>query len=348
MPCRIYLLTVLRLFISPMNLIDQKVKIFTWHIHGSYLYYLSQGPFEIFLPLSNNKKQGYIGRGTTFPFGKNVHEIPVESIRESSFDCILYQTPENYNVDRFEILSEHQRALPGIYLEHDPPQRVPTDTRHFVYNENVTLVHVTHFNKLMWDNGQTPAHVIDHGIIVPKVTYTGELERGIVVINNLNERGRRLGLDVFNQVREEVPIDLIGMDTLKIGGLGEILHPQLPSFISKYRFFFNPIRYTSLGLAVLEAMMIGMPVVGLATTEMVTVIKDGESGVLHTNIDYLIQRMKDLLRDQALATRIGNAGKKIAMTRFTIQRFTRDWNELFRKVINENKVTQPVEIGASY
>lgn len=35
----------------------------------------------------------------------------------------------------------------------------------------------------------------------------------------------------------------IGMDTKKIGGLGEILHPELPEFIAQYRFFFNPIQH---------------------------------------------------------------------------------------------------------
>src|SRR5690606_22183210 len=104
--------------------------------------------------------------------------------------------------------------------------------------------------------------------IAPDSAYTGKYEKGIVVINNLNERGRRLGLDIFLRAREHVPLDLIGMDTKKIGGLGEILHPQLSDFIKDYRFMFNPIRYTSLGLAVIEAMMVGLPVVGLATTEL--------------------------------------------------------------------------------
>ena len=59
-----------------------------------------------------------------------------------------------------------------------------------------------------------------------------------------------------------------------------------------YRFVFNPIRYTSLGLAVLEAMMIGIPIVGLATTEMVTVVENGVSGYLDTNVDNLIERCR--------------------------------------------------------
>ena len=131
----------------------------------------------------------------------------------------------------------------------------------------MTVVHVTHFNELMWNNHGIKTVVIDHGVPAPAVRYTGEIQRGIVVINNLPERGRRLGLDVFQYVQAQVPIDLIGMGSESVGGLGEVLHPQLPGFIRQYRFFFNPIRYTSLGLAVIEAMMIGMPVVGLATTE---------------------------------------------------------------------------------
>ncbi len=313
----------------------KKLKILTWHIHGSYLYYLSQGNFEIYLPTHEKKTEGYIGRGATFPFGENVIEVPAGEVRDLPLDCILFQTPANYLRDQHELLSEHQRALPGIYLEHDPPQQTPTNTRHVVDNANITLVHVTHFNRLMWDCGKTPTRVIDHGVIAPAAEYTGKLDRGIVVINNLNERGRRLGLDIFFEVRKHIPLDLIGMDTRKIGGIGEILHPQLPDFIKDYRFMFNPIRYTSLGLAVIEAMMVGLPVAGLATTEMVTVIRDGTSGILHTDPQYLIDRMKNLLEDKDLALRLGLAGKEIALKRFNIDRFTRDWYKLLSEVIRK-------------
>jgi glycosyltransferase involved in cell wall biosynthesis len=313
---------------------DSRIKIFTWHIHGSYLYYLSHCDFDIYIPLGDKKKEGYIGRGTTFPFGSNVIEVPVNQIKQLTFDCILFQTNHNYLKDQYEILSEEQRNLPAIYLEHDPPQGVPTDTRHVVDLGRVQIVHVTHFNKLMWNNNDSPATVIDHGVTVPQnIVYTGEIDKGIVVINNLQDRGRRLGADIFMELRKHVPLDLIGMGTKDIGGLGEVLHPQLPQFISRYRFFFNPIRYTSLGLAVLEAMMIGIPVVGLATTEMVTVIRDGESGILHTDTNYLIKKMKQLIEDKALAKQLGDEGRRVVNERFNINRFTKDWEKLVGKVI---------------
>lgn len=312
-----------------------RLKIFTWHIHGSYLFYLSQGGYDIYIPTRPEKGEGYYGRGETFPFGPNVREIPADEVKNAEFDCIIFQSPQNYQTDQYKILTAEQRELPRIYLEHNPPQETPTYTHHVVDDSDVLLVHVTHFNELMWDNNRTPTRVIDHGVIVPEnARYTGEKERGIVVINNIQTRGRRLGYDIFLKIREQVPIDIVGMGNEEFG-IGEVLHPQLPEFITKYRFFLNPIRYTSLGLAVCEAMMMGVPVVGLATTEMVTAIDNGVSGIIHTDVNYLIDKMHLLLSDRALAEQLGREGQKTAMERFNIQRFVADWEDTFNYVISQ-------------
>lgn len=306
------------------------MRIFTWHIHGSYLYYLSLGNYTIYIPVNEFKNEGYYGRCETFPFGQNVVEVPANEVKELEFDCILFQTNKNYLVDQYEILSARQRALPKIYLEHDPPREHPVNTKHIVKGD-IVLVHVTHFNRLMWDHNDLPLKVIEHGVSVPEVKYTGEIPKGIVVINNLPSRGRLLGLDLFLEVRKHIPLDLVGMGTGELG-IGEVLHPQLPEFISRYRFFFNPIRYTSLGLAICEAMMLGLPVVGLATTELSTVIDDGVSGFVHTDPSYLVEKMRMLLDDQELAEKIGQAGKNTAIKRFNIDRFVHEWESLFTQV----------------
>lgn len=333
---------------SKKTLASKALKIFTWHIHGSYLFYLSQGNYEIYIPVNENKDEGYYGRGETFPFGSNVIEVPINEVKDCTFDCILFQTNKNYLVDQFAILSEEQRKLPRIYLEHDPPANNPVNQRHIVHDHKVLMVHVTHFNKLMWHNENCNTKVIDHGVIKPNADYSGELEKGIVVINHLHQRGRKLGADIFNEVRKHIPLDLIGMGTKEYGGLGEILHPQIPSFISKYRFFFNPIRYTSLGLAVCEAMMTGIPVVALATTEYVTVLNNNVSGIIHTDIDYLIQKMKELLYNKSLAASIGNAGKIIAEERFNIVRFTKEWEETFKAAVSLKELNYDTKENSPY
>ena len=306
------------------------LRIFTWHVHGSYLYALSHVRHEIYVPVKPELPSGYTGRGRSFPWPANVHEVPVEEVRRQQFDCVLFQARDHYVKDQYEILSPVQQRLPSIYLEHDPPREHPTDTRHIVDDPNVLLVHVTAFNHLMWDSGRTPTRVIDHGVTVPPaVRYQGDRERGIVVVNNLYTRGRRLGADVFARVQRDIPLDLIGMGAQTMGGLGEVPPLQVAEFVARYRFFFNPIRYTSLGMAVCEAMMVGLPIIGLATTEMVTTIENGVSGYLATDVEYLIERMNELLHDPQEARRLGNNARRYARERFHIQRFVRDWENAF-------------------
>jgi hypothetical protein len=254
-------------------------------------------------------------------------------VPDCDFDIILYQSHKNYLEDRLEILSDKQRMQAQIYLEHDPPRHHPTDTKHPVDDPNMLLVHVTQFNKLMWDNNRTPSEVIEHGVVVPpQVKYSGELERGISVVNNIARRGRRTGADVFQQAREKVALDLVGMNADDIGGLGEVPYNDLLAFESRYRFFFNPIRYTSLGLAVCEAMMIGMPVIGLATTEMSAVIHNGVNGYVDTNVDQLIECMQELLADPDKARQISKGARAYAREHFSIDRFALDWDRVLNQI----------------
>jgi glycosyltransferase involved in cell wall biosynthesis len=310
----------------------RRLKILTWHTHGAYLYYLTQAPHDFYVLSKPGRPPGYGGRCGHLPWGANVHDLPAEEAKKQSFDCIVFQDDAQYLNDQHELLTSAQRRLPKIYVEHDPPRRQVVDERHIVQERDVLLVHCTHFNRLMWDNGDTPTRVIDHGVVEPKARYTGELERGLVVINDIAKRGRRLGFDIFQESRERVALDLVGMGSEIVGGLGEVLHAELPAFAARYRFLFNPIRYTSMGLAVIEAMMVGLPVVALATTEMVTVIRDGQNGFIDTDASRLVERMKALLADRELAVHLGQEARRTALARFNIARFVADWNDAFAQV----------------
>lgn len=309
------------------------LRILTWHVHGSYLWYLSHVEHELYLPVKHGRPEGYGGRAGHFPWPDSVHDVPADRVADLDVDLVLFQSHRNWTVDQHQDLSPRQRRLPRVFLEHDPPRASPTDTSHPVDDPDVLLVHVTHFNDLMWDSGRTPTTVIEHGVVVPdEVKWTGELERGLVVVNGLPDRGRRLGADVFDRVRRLVPLDLVGIGSERTGGLGEVPAPDLPAFESRYRFLFNPIRYTSLGLSVCEAMMLGMPVVGLATTEMVTAVRNGVTGWVDTNVDRLVDRMRLLLDDADLARRMGAAARADARARFGIDRFVTEWDSTFRAV----------------
>jgi hypothetical protein len=313
-------------------------RVLTWHVHGNYLLYLAHADVELVVPVVQGRRHPYGGRAGTFPWPENLVEVPLDGIRHEPLDAVLYQSLGTWRYDRNIVLSPAQRRLPQLYLEHDPPRASPFEMRHPLAGEDALLVHVTHFNELMWDNGDTPTRVIEHGVDVPSdVRYTGELERGLVIVNDLATRGRRLGLDVFERVRELVPLDLVGMRSEALGGLGEISPPDLPAFASRYRFLFNPIRWTSLGLAVCEAMHIGLPVVGLATTEMARAVVNGTSGYVDTDVDTLVCHMRRLLEQPGEARRLSEGARRLARERHGIDRFAREWTELFEEVVDDHR-----------
>jgi glycosyltransferase involved in cell wall biosynthesis len=311
----------------------RRLRILTWHVHGNYLYYLTQVPHDFYLVVDDARSTHHSGRSGTLPWGQNVHEAHVEQIRDMEFDVILFQSRSAWEQEQHTLLSPAQQRLPRVYLEHDPPQEHPTNTRHWVDDPNVLLVHCTPFNALMWDSGRSPVRVVEHGVkLLAPARYSGETERGVVVVNNIDKRGRRLGADVYAQVAAQVPLTLVGMGAERARGYGELANAELPGFVAKHRFFFNPIRYTSLGLSIIEAMMIGLPIVGLATTELVTVIRNGENGWVDTRIDRLVDAMQRLLRDAAEARRLGEQARRDAEERFGIERFVADWLAAFAEV----------------
>jgi hypothetical protein len=322
----------------------RRLNILVWHIHGSYLNALARIDHNWYVPTRPEGGEGYIGRGTTFNMPDNLIEVPAEQVRDLDLDLIVYQTPRNWTVDAEQILSEPQQRLPSIYLEHNTPKPDAVNQRHPVDDPNMLLVHVTHFNRLMWDNGRTPTTVIEHAVAIdPAIRYRGTLERGITVVNGMQKRPRIAGYDIFLDVREQIPLDVAGMETEAFGGLGDIPYRHLHQRVADYRFLFSP------PLAVIEALTLGMPVVALATTELPTVIEHGVSGFVSCDIDELVSCMRELLAYPDLARSIGQRARELALQRFSLERFANDWNAAFAEATGIPASMfnpQPIEVEA--
>lgn len=310
----------------------RRLSILTWHVHGNYLYNLTQVPHDFHLVTDAARSTHHSGRTGVLPWGDNVHEVAVEALAERRFDLVLYQHRHQWE-DRHRLLGPAQLEAPRIVLEHDPPIHHPTDELHWCQDPQALLVHVTAFNALMWDNGVTPHRVVEHGVRpLAQPPWTGELERGLVVVNHLAQRGRRLGVDVYRDLAQRVPLTLVGMASEDLGGAGEVPQFELPGWMARHRFYLHPVRHTSLGLSLIEAMMTGTPVVGLATTELSTVIDSGRNGWVDTRVDRLAGVMHQLLRDPGLAAEWGRAGQRTARERFGIERFVDDWLDVIDEV----------------
>jgi glycosyltransferase involved in cell wall biosynthesis len=310
------------------------VRILLWHVHGSWTTAFVQGAHEYLVPVLPDRGADGRGRAQTWEWPDTVTELSPGEMRDADIDLVVLQRPHEL-MDLCEAWTGRLpgRDLPAIYVEHNAPQGRIAEMGHPASDRDDLLVcHVTHFNDLFWDCGSTPTRVIEHGIVDPGHRYTGELERAAVVINEARRRGRVTGTDLLGRIeRAGVRVDLFGIDAAALGGIEDLPQDQLHDELARRRVYVHPIRWTSLGLSLIEAMHLGMPVVALATTEATEAVP-AEAGVVSTRVDVLAQAAHRFLRDPEGARAAGDAARAHALERFGLERFLADWDDLLTEV----------------
>jgi glycosyltransferase involved in cell wall biosynthesis len=310
------------------------VRVLLWHVHGSYTTALVQGSHEYLIPVLPGRGPDGRGRAETFPWPESAVEVTPEEAAEAEVDAVILQRPEELNGLAEEWLGGRRpgKDVPAVYLEHNAPQGRINALRHPAADHPELLaVHVTHFNDLFWDTGSTPTRVVEHGIVDPGYRYTGELARAAVVINEPVRRGRVTGTDLLERFSSDVPLDLFGMGAAELGGFENPPQAELHGELAKRRVYLHPIRWTSLGLSLLEAMHLGMPVVALATTEVPEAVPP-DAGVVSTRVETLAKAVRRLVGDPEEARRMGEAARRFALSRYGLDRFLYDWDSVLMEV----------------
>jgi glycosyltransferase involved in cell wall biosynthesis len=108
------------------------------------------------------------------------------------------------------------------------------------------------------------------------------------------------------------------------------MHEQL----ARRRLYLHLCRWTSLGLSLIEAMAIGLPIVTLATTEAARAVPAG-CGVVSTRVSDLLDAVRWLIDDPDAAQQLGAAAAKAADLRYGLNRFLRDWDRLLEEEVCE-------------
>jgi Glycosyl transferases group 1 len=307
------------------------MRILLWHVHGSWTTAFVHGGHEYLLPVVPDRGPDGRGRARTWDWPSNAIEVTREEARDAQVDAVILQRPVELERLAREWLGD--RELPTIYVEHNAPQGRIAEMRHPAADrDDLVVVHVTHFNDLFWDCGSTPTRVIEHGVVDPGYRYTGERPRAAVVINEARRRARVTGTDLLDRFAGDgVPIDLFGMDAEALGGIEDVAQHRLHDEIARRRVYLHPIRWTSLGLSLIEAMHLGMPVVALATTEAPEAVP-AAAGVLSTSVERLSDAARGFLADADRARETGLAGRAAALERFGLERFLADWDALVEEV----------------
>jgi glycosyltransferase involved in cell wall biosynthesis len=309
------------------------VNVFLWHVHGSWTTAFVQGRHRYFVPVLPDRGPDGRGRARTWDWPSSVLEVTPDQAADEPIDVVVVQRPHELDVlvDRW-LGRRPGRDVPAVYLEHNAPQGRINEMRHPAADRtDLVLVHITHFNDLFWDGGRTPTVVIENGVIDPGYRYSGELARAAVVINEAPRRARVTGTDLLPRLERHIPIDLFGMDARGLGGIEDLPQNRLHSEMARRRVYIHPIRWTSLGLSLLEAMHLGMPVVALATTDAPEAVPP-DAGLLTTNVDALGEAARRLADDPEEARLRGKAAREAALARYGLDRFLADWDRLLEEV----------------
>ncbi|WP_030489133.1 glycosyltransferase [Micromonospora chokoriensis] len=320
------------------------MNILLWHVHGSWTTSFVHGGHRYLIPTTPDRGPYGLGRARTYPWPESAVEVAPEDLPGADVDLVILQRPEE--IDRAEqwLRRRPGRDVPAIYVEHNTPKGDVPNTRHpMADRDDLLIAHVTGFNQIFWDTGGTRTTVVDHGIVAPGASYTGELDRLAVVINEPVRRGRVTGTDLLPRFAEIAPLDVFGMG---VAGLADhlglpadrlISHDDVPqdrmhAELARRRAYLHLCRWTSLGLSLIEAMAIGMPVVALATTEAVMAVPP-EAGALATRTDTLLDAARRFIDEPATARQAGAAARTAARDRYGLDRFLADWDRLLEEEV---------------
>lgn len=304
------------------------MKIFGWHVHGSWMTAFVQGSHDYFVPVLPDRGPDGRGLAQTWTWPATVREIPPDDLRDLRPDVVVMQRPHEFELVREWLGLTPGIDVPAIYVEHNAPQGQINAMRHPAADwAGVRVVHVTHFNDLFWDCGDRQTNVIEHGIVDPGYHYTGEVPSCAVVINEPQRRARVTGTDLLRRFESTVPVELFGMGAGARGGFENLPQHELHRQLARRRVYLHPIRWTSLGLSLIEAMHLGMPIVALATTEVPEAVPR-VAGIVSTNVRTLVESLKTLLDDPDRCTELGRNARAHARERYGLERFLADWDRL--------------------
>ncbi len=319
------------------------MRILLWHVHGSWTTSFVQGAHAYLLPVLPDRGPDGVGRARTWDWPASARELSPEELRDEPFDVVLLQRPHEVELAHRWTGRMPGRDIPAVYLEHNTPGgNVPFSRHPLADQDDIPIVHVTHFNQLFWDCGSARTEVVEHGIIDPGHRYSGEWARGALVINDPVRRGRAVGTDLLVALAASAPLDVFGMNVHGLGKEVGVAKDRMWTFedlpqqalhreLARRRVYVHTSRWTSLGLSLLEAMQLGMPVVALATTEAVMAVPP-EAGVVSTRIEDLTSALWRFTHDPTHAQAVGARAREAALSRYGLGRFLADWDLLLQSV----------------
>lgn len=242
------------------------------------------------------------------------HRITQFAIQKSEGITAVSQFLKDETVRGFSVPASRIDVIPNfVDTRFYHPGKEPCHRAMFAEKGEFILMHISNFRPLK--------RVEDVVEIFARVSR--EIPARLVMIGDGPERPRARERAVALGVEDRVVF------------LGK--HDSVDELLSCADLFLLTSDSESFGLAALEAMASGAPVVGSNAGGIVEVVPDGEAGFLHPvgDVDAMAASALRILRDADLRQKFQLAGRKLAMGRFSAEAVVPQYEALYERVIAE-------------
>lgn len=315
-------------------------KLLTFNSHEAYVYALSRIGHQWHV-IDNLPGRYTCSWDTSIrPIPENVTLIPFSEFKpeQTTYDCIIAHSIDDLLIVKKtlapKILIIHN-SLNG-YIAQEGNKIAAQDVQKVLntYLEIIkgSVVSVSEMKRSSWGvKGSVIPPFVDGNFFQG---YSGEIAAGLRVANQIFLKHLMLDLDTHAQITAGFPVKLVGYnpDIPNVQRAKDIF--ELRQLYCSYRFYIHTAKEgyeDGYNFASLEAMACGMPVV--CNEHSSSPIVNGVNGVMSRSIDELREGIERLCADLTFAKKLGAAARETVLQKFSLQKFTDNWNEAIAKAI---------------
>jgi len=198
---------------------------------------------------------------------------------------------------------------------------------------NVNLF-ISKTSREQWGYGEAEAEVIEHGIDSSLFKPSGRpRQRQILTVgNDMIGRSEILGFDILQRVCGEMPLRIVG-DTKGLSQPARNVYELIQAY-DQSMIYINPSRYSPIPMSLLEAASMGCAVVTTDNNLISDIFTHNVDSIKTNNEAEMRSSLNRLLNDPNECRRLGHNARKMVVDRFSLKRFTQQWDEVFTRTAN--------------
>src|SRR3989338_11622986 len=228
--------------------------------------------------------------------------------------------------------------------------------RHFIFRKADVITVISNYlaQYVRSQNSKVPISIIPNGVDVSKFKPEGEHNSKVIITSSRLVKKNGIGdlVDAIAVVKKEVPdikllivgsgeqekelktkSSLLGLEN-NIEFIGEVLNDLLPKYLAKASIFVRPSLSEGLGIAFLEAMAAGLPIIATPVGGIPDFLKDGETGLFCrvNNPEDIAEKINTILSDDNLRDRLITNGRKLVEEKYTWDKIAEEFRNLYESI----------------